>query len=186
MARLASGLSPVKARLLRLGGIGTWWRGHRRTMLWSMGIAILVFACTAAACGWMTYRAGEVTEARAEARAVAEEVVPALLTYDPGTTTKELDARLPQLAEPFRHDFATLMRDVIAPSAQSSKIGAKASAAATGVVPTDNPDEVKFVMFLSQSAVSAGVQPQPPVGSQVIATLQKVDGSWLVSGLGAP
>jgi Mce-associated membrane protein len=186
VARLASGLSPVIARIGRLHRLPSWWRGHRRSMRWSMGIAILLLGCATATFGWLDYRSGQVTDARVEARAVAEKVVPTLLSYDPRTIADDLNSRLPQLADPFRRDYESLMRDVIAPAAASAKMGTQSSVTATGVVPTADPDEVKFIMFMSQAAVTEGAQPQQPLGGQVVATLRKVDGSWLVSGLSTP
>jgi Mce-associated membrane protein len=85
---------------------------------------------------------------------------------------------------PFKQEYATTMHTTIAPVAETTKSVVRARTYEAGVM-SQGDDTVTVQLFLNQARTAEG-QDQPSVDqNRVIATMQRVEGRWLVARLSA-
>ena len=122
-------------------------------------------------------------DARA-ATAAARVDLEQLLSYDHQTIAAQAAQNAALLTGPFRQEYATTMARTIAPVAQKTEAVVRARTYEAGVMRRSG-DTVTVQLFVNQAKTAQG-QAQPSVDqNRVIATLQRVNGRWLVAGLSA-
>jgi Mce-associated membrane protein len=158
----------------------------RRRIRWSHAIAYgllpgLAFLLAPAA-GYVKWQDGTVREAqaaRAESVRAATDSTVALLSYQPDTVEKDLDAAKSRLTGTFLTAYTSLTHDVVIPGAKQKQISALATVpAAASTSATANHAVV--LLFVNQTVI-VGQSAPTSTASSVRVTLDKVDGRWLIS-----
>jgi Mce-associated membrane protein len=103
-----------------------------------------------------------------------------MLSYQPDTVDKQLDAARDLLTGPFRSSYASLTNDVVIPGAKQRRISAVASVPAVASV-TANPNHAVALVFVNQT-VTVGADAPTDTASTVRVTMDKVGNRWLISG----
>lgn len=140
-------------------------------MALAMGAGLLKFWDSSA-------RASQI--ARVESVEAAKESVVAMLSYQPETVEAELATAQSRLIGDFRDSYADLTRDVVIPGAKQRRISTIAHVPAAASV-SATPGRAVVLVFVNQSAV-VGSDAPTDTASTIRVTLEKVDGSWLISG----
>jgi Mce-associated membrane protein len=157
-----------------------------RRIRWSKAIAYglipgLAFLLASAA-GDLKWQDGTAREAQAagvESVQAAIDSTVALLSYRPDTVEKDLDAAKGRLTGTFLDAYTSLTHDVVIPGAKQKQISAVATvpaAASSSATPT----HAVVLLFVDQT-VTVGQSAPTNTASSVRATLDKVDGRWLIS-----
>jgi Mce-associated membrane protein len=157
-----------------------------RRIQWSRVIAFgllpVVAFLLASAAGYVKWRDGTAREAQAareqSVRAAVDSTV-ALLSYQPNTVEKDLEAAKSRLTGTFLDAYTQLTHDVVIPGAKQKQISAVATvpaAASTSVTPT----RAVVVLFVNQTVI-VGQGAPTNTASRVRVTLDRVDGRWLIS-----
>jgi Mce-associated membrane protein len=157
-----------------------------RRIRWSKAIAYglipgLAFLLASVA-GDLKWQDGTAREARAagvESVQAAIDSTVALLSYRPDTVEKDLDAAKGRLTGTFLDAYTSLTHDVVIPGAKQKQISAVATvpaAASSSATPT----HAVVLLFVDQT-VTVGQSAPTNTASSVRATLDKVDGRWLIS-----
>jgi len=161
-------------------------RTPARRNRWSKAIAFgllpgLAFLLAAGA-GYLKWQDGSAREAQAagvESVRSAIDGTVALLSYQPDTVEKDLDAAKGRLTGTFLNAYTSLIHDVVIPGSKQKQISAVATvpaAAASSATPT----HAVVLLFVNQ-AVTVGQSAPTNTASSVRVTLDKVDGRWLIS-----
>ncbi|ALE74778.1 MULTISPECIES: hypothetical protein [unclassified Pseudonocardia] len=173
------GLLPVRAYRSVVG----WYRDRPRQATRVLGAGAVVLAVLAVLFTVLQVQNMRTDSARNEARAVAEEVVPRLLSYDHRSIADEIDERTQQVGGRFRDDYTSLVRDIVIPASDRDQLVTQTSTAAVGTTEVSSPGQVQLMMFLNQTSTRAG-QDQPTLsGSRVRVTMEQDGDHWLVSAL---
>jgi Mce-associated membrane protein len=157
-------------------------RARRQSVL-VYGVLPLLVMALAMGAGLLKYwdssaRASQI--ARVESVEAAKESVVAMLSYQPETVEAELAAAQSRLIGDFRDSYADLTRDVVIPGAKQKRISTIAHVPAAASV-SATPGRAVVLVFVNQSAV-VGSDAPTDTASTIRVTLEKVDGSWLISG----
>lgn len=201
MAGLARGVRPVRGPVAMLRPVGRGLRnvaglpgrGYRGVIGWyrtKPRLATRVLAAVAAGLALvavlftvLAVQNARTDAARSEARGVAEQVVPKLLSYDHSSIAQEIDGRAAQVTGKFHDDYLSLVRDIVIPASDRDQLVTQTSTAAMGATQEAEPGRVQFMMFLNQTSTKAA-QKQPTLsGSRVRVTMEQDGDQWLVSGL---
>ena len=160
--------------------------GHRlRRDLLAPVVALVLALAALAVVGWVSLedqgaRQRDARAATAAARADLEQ----LLSYDHRTIATQATQNTALLTGAFKDEYATTMRTRIAPVAEKEQAVVRARTYEAGVM-SQGEDTVTVQVFLNQ-AKTAKDQEQPSVDqNRVIATMQRVDGRWLLAKLSA-
>lgn len=150
----------------------------------AVGIAVLlVVSATVLAVVYFTqYRVDQQTGAAAEQAAVkaASEATVALLSYAPESIDEDLDAAQKVMTGEFATYYGKFTADVVGPAARDRGVQATARVVDAAAMDLD-PDRAKVLVFLTQETVSRE-RPEPALtASSVVVTLDKIEGTWLVS-----
>jgi hypothetical protein len=126
----------------------------------------------------------------AEARAEVGASLTELLSWTPSTAASDLLTERDLLTGEFASQYAKLVRDTIAPSAEKSGLTSKAEITASGVVTPVAGDRVVLLYFVnvtvtgpasSRGSASGSAQPyKSVVGSRIEVTAVYRDGHWLI------
>jgi Mce-associated membrane protein len=136
----------------------------------------------AAALG-LVLRGEHVSEQRQrQARAAAARSVPAVLSYRPATVESALKRERTLLGEPFADDFATLVRDDIAPTARKRGITTRATVVSNGVSLVDGRS-VTLLMFVNVATTERASKEPVVTGSRLKVTMRQDGDRWLIVGL---
>jgi Mce-associated membrane protein len=128
---------------------------------------------------WQSDSIRDAAAPRAQSVQAATESTIAILSYQPDSADRELNAARDRLAEPFRDQYTKLITDVVIPGAKDKKISAIATVpAAASISATANSAEV--LVFIDQSIV-IGTDAPTSTASTVRVTLQKDRDRWLIS-----
>ncbi|CQD23845.1 Mce associated membrane protein [Mycobacterium lentiflavum] len=143
------------------------------------GLAMLL----AAAAGFLKWQDASIRDAQLAAadsvRAATESTV-RILSYQPGTVEKDLDAARARLTGTFLNAYTSLTHDVVIPGAKQKQVSAVATVpAAASVSATGNHAVV--LLFVDQT-VTVGQDAPTNTASIVRVTLDKIRGLWLISG----
>ncbi|CAJ1496038.1 hypothetical protein [[Mycobacterium] burgundiense] len=149
--------------------------------------ALVVLPATAiamtAGAAYFKYESETASASRAagtEAVAAAGETIAAMLTYTPDTVEQTLTAAQLRLTGSFHDEYTQLMHDEVIPEARQRQVRTVASIPALGVIHAES-DKVLVLAYVNQHA-AAGAEPPTDTATTVRATLEKVDGRWLISG----
>lgn len=143
------------------------------------GLALLL-AVTAGFLKWQEASVGDSGVARAQSVRVATESTVAMLSYRPDTVRTDLEAAQDRLTGTFRDAYTSLIHDVVIPGSQEKQISAVATVPAAAST-SATPKRATVLVFVNQSIVIGEDAPTSTV-SNVLVTLDKVDGRWLISG----
>ena len=184
-------LRPVGRGLRWLGGLPVravravvaWYRDRPRLATRVLAGGALAFAVLAVLFTVLSVQNMRTDSARTEARAVAEEVVPGLLSYDHQSIADEVDGRAEQVGGTFREDYLSLVRDIVIPASDREQLVTQTSTAAVGAMQEAGPGRVQLMMFLNQTSTRAGQEEPSLSGSRVRVTMEQDGDRWLVSAL---
>src|ERR1700758_5390652 len=158
----------------------------RRRIQWSRAIAYgllpaLAFLLASAA-GYVKWQDGTAREAQASRQQSVQAAIDstvALLSYQPNTVEKDLDAAKSRLTGNFLDAYTKLTHDVVIPGSKQKQISAVANvpaAASTSVT----ANHAVVMLFVNQTII-VGQGAPTNTASRVRVTLDKVDGRWLIS-----
>ncbi|MEO6470538.1 MAG: hypothetical protein ABIR57_01800, partial [Aeromicrobium sp.] len=168
-------LDGLIARLPRWS-IGRFGRGRWLT-------AVLIVALLVAVLDVFLYREAHRQSAAADARAVAlrsaETRLPVMLSYRYTSLDGDLAIASGNATGKFRTDYATLLRQVVAPNALKKKISTSATVTGSSVV-SGNAHDVIVLLFLTQST-TAGKNKPVLSGSRIEVRMTKTEKGWFVS-----
>lgn len=149
--------------------------------LGALVVALLLFTAVALV-GFRDHDARE-RDARG-ATAAATAALEQLLSYDYRTIAAQAEQNSALLTGEFRTEYAATMAATIAPLAEEEKTVVQARSYEAGVM-GQTPDTVTVQVFVNQAKTSEGDEEPSVDQNRVIATMQRVDGRWLISGLSA-
>jgi Mce-associated membrane protein len=158
----------------------------RRPIAWSRvfaygilpGLALLL-ALAAGYLKWVNDSANDLTAARAESTRAASEDVTALLSYKADTVDKDLNAARDRLTGEFKEAYTSLIREVVIPGAKQKHISAVAKVSAAAPV-SASADHAVVLLYVNQT-VTIGDGAPTDTQPVIRASLDKVNGRWLVS-----
>lgn len=159
----------------------------KREVNWSRVLAYgllpglaLVLAVAASFLKWQDSSASSTQIARIESVAAATDGAAAMLSYQPDTIDKDLEAARDRLTGTFKESYTQLIRDVVIPGARQQHISAVAKVPAAASV-SATPNHAVALVFVDQTSV-VGAGAPTDTASTVRVTLDKVGGRWLISG----
>jgi Mce-associated membrane protein len=112
----------------------------------------------------------------------AAQSVATLLSYDAGSIADTSAAIAGLTTGGFRDDFTALFDTVVTPNAVEQKASSTATVVARSLV-SATPDETVALLFINQSTVSKTIPGERIDTIEARVSMQRVDGTWLVSGL---
>jgi Mce-associated membrane protein len=139
----------------------------------------LLLAIAAGYLKWQNVVERSREAARIESVAAAKDATIALLSYQPDTAEKDLDAARDLLTGSFKDSYMQLTHDVVVPGAKQKHISAVATVPAVASV-SATPNHVVALLFVNQTMVVGGGSPTDTVSS-VRVTLDKINDRWLIS-----
>jgi len=158
----------------------------KRRITWSRVFAYgvlpgfaLLLALAAGYFRWTDGSADDVALARAEAARVGSEDAVALLSYKPDSVERDLGAARERLTGDFKDAYTTLTREVVIPGAREKHISAVAKVNAAAPV-SATANHAVVLLFVNQT-VTVGDGTPTDTQPVIRATLDKVNGRWLVS-----
>jgi Mce-associated membrane protein len=158
----------------------------RRAGDWPRMVAFVVVPCLALALAvgvgylkWQDASARSRQAARIESVAAAKDSTIALLSYQPDTVEKDLEAARTRLTGSFRDSYTSLTHNVVIPGAKQKHISAVATVPAASSV-SATPNHAVVLVFVDQKTVIGGDEPTD-TASSVRVTLDKVGDRWLIS-----
>jgi Mce-associated membrane protein len=141
---------------------------------------VLVLGVAAGAAKYIVGSARADEAARIEALQAAKDGSVAILSYKAETAARQLADAGNRLTGQFRSSYLALTRDVVIPGAEQKRISAAATVPAAAVVSADGGRAV--VLASIDQTVVVGTGAPTDTASSVRVTLDKVDGTWLISG----
>ncbi|MCX5044313.1 twin-arginine translocation pathway signal [Aldersonia sp. NBC_00410] len=172
---------PLKYRVLMpVAKAIMWLKGHLGAAM--LAVVLVASVATAATVYFVQYRPDQQTDAAAteEARAAAADGAVAVLTYGPDTLDQDLAAAQSHLTGDFLDYYKQFTEQVVAPAAKDKAVKTNAVVVRSAVSEM-HPDSAKVLLFINQTTTSKD-QPDPAIASSsVVATMDKVDGKWLIS-----
>ena len=103
-----------------------------------------------------------------------------MLSYQPDTVERDLEAARNLLTGDFQNSYTSLTHDVIIPGAKQKRISAVATVPAAASV-SASPRHAVVVVFVDQTVVVGNGAPSD-TASTVRVTLDKVGNHWLIAG----
>ncbi|MCI4674860.1 hypothetical protein [Candidatus Mycolicibacterium alkanivorans] len=154
---------------------------------WSRLVAFVILPLVAlllgAAAGFLRWEDSsrrDADTARIDAVATARDATVALLSYQPDTVEKDLNAARDRLTGDFLDAYTQLVNTVVIPGAKEKKISALATVPAAASV-SAKPDHAVVLLFVDQT-VTVGTDAPTNTTSSVRVTLDKISGHWLIAG----
>ncbi|MCW2751419.1 MAG: hypothetical protein JWR83_2529 [Aeromicrobium sp.] len=120
-----------------------------------------------------------VANARADAVTSAKTRLPAMLSYKYTSLDGDLAIASGNATGSFRTQYATLLREVVAPNALKKKISTSATVTGSSVVSGDNK-QVVVLLFVTQRTTTGKAKPVL-TGSRIEVQMTKTDKGWFVS-----
>lgn len=154
--------------------------GPRALVFGMLPILALLLASTAAFLKWQDSWTRASALAGIESVAAAKESTVAILSYQPQTVDKDLEAARDRLTGAFKDSYSQLIHDVVIPGAKKQHISAIATVAAAASV-SAIPHHGVALLFVNQT-VTVGNDSPTETASAVRVTLDKRGGRWLISG----
>ena len=162
-------------------------RRHHSDIRWGRGLAYgalpglaLTVAVVAGYLKWWDASIrGSHLAGIASVQAATESAI-AMLSYRHDTVERDLDAARDRLTGEFKDSYTALTHDVVIPGSRQQQISAVASVPASASV-SASANHAIVLLFVNQTVI-VGADPPTNTASRVRATLDKVDGRWLISG----
>jgi Mce-associated membrane protein len=124
----------------------------------------------------------DVEDAASSARAAAERAIVPVLSYDGAHLDQSKSTAEQYITGDYRKEYDKLFDGVIAPNAPSTGTVVTAKVARAGVTRADQ-DRVQVFLLVDQSRTNKKSSKPVVYQNWVTATMEKVDGDWLISGL---
>jgi Mce-associated membrane protein len=142
----------------------------------------------AATAGWGAWQSTTAEQNRSDRSFSAEEQVittakrsaEALLTYSYTEVQQKLYAAEELTTGEFRTEYRQFADYVVIPAAREKKVSTNAVVVGAGVQSLA-ADNAKVLLFVDQSTTSAAEPSAQLQASTILAGLQKVNGSWMIS-----
>jgi Mce-associated membrane protein len=159
----------------------------RRKISFSRLVAFGVLPCLAlllaAAGGYLKWQSSSIRASQVssiDSVTAAKDGTIAMLSYQPDTVEKDLDAARDRLTGTFKDSYTQLTHDMVIPGAKQRHISAVATVPAAASVSATAGHAVTLV-FVNQTVV-VGTDPPSATASSVRVMLDKVGDRWLISG----
>lgn len=159
---------------------------EKRPIAWSRVLAVgllpalaLLLALAAGYFKWAAGSADDLAAARAGSVRAASEDTVALLSYKADSVEKDLGAARERLTGEFKDAYAELIRQVVVPGAKEKHISSVAKVNAAASV-SASANHAVVLLFVDQT-VTIGDGAPTDTQPVVRVTLDKVNGSWMVS-----
>jgi len=121
----------------------------------------------------------ETQTARIESVQAATDSTIKILSYNPDTVDRDLDAAQDRLTGSFRDSYTELTHTVVIPGAKQKKIAAVATAPAAASI-SASPNRAVVMVFVNQTIVVGNGAPSS-TASTVRVTMVRRDDRWLIS-----
>lgn len=128
---------------------------------------------------WQKTVLSQTRTARIESVHAATEGTIKILSYNPDTVDRDLDAARDRLTGSFRTAYSQLIHDVVIPGAKEKKISAVATVPGAASL-SATPNRAVVVVFVNQTVV-IGNDPPSGTSSTVRITVERHDNRWLIS-----
>jgi Mce-associated membrane protein len=159
----------------------------RRRLRWGRAIAfgllpaiLLLAAAAAGYLKWQDATARDADLARGASVQAAKEGTVSMLSYQPDTVDRDLEAARKLLTGEFQNSYTSLTHDVVIPGAKQKRISAVATVPSAASV-SASPRHAVVVVFVDQTVVVGNDAPSD-TASTVRVTLDKVGDHWLIAG----
>lgn len=159
----------------------------RRRFRWGRAVAfgllpgiVLLAAAAAGYLKWQDATARDADLARVASVQAAKDGTVGLLSYQPDTVDRDLEAARNLLTGDFQNSYTSLTHDVVIPGAKQKQISAVATVPAAASV-SASPSHAVVVVFVNQTVV-VGKDAPSDTASTVRVTLDKVGDHWLIAG----
>ena len=129
---------------------------------------------------WQDATARDADLARGASVQAAKDATVSMLSYQPDTVDRDLEAARKLLTGEFQNSYTSLTRDVVIPGAKQKRISAVATVPAAASV-SASPRHAVVVVFVDQT-VAVGSDAPSDTASTVRVTLDKVGDHWLIAG----
>jgi Mce-associated membrane protein len=146
---------------------------------WVLPGLTLLLAMGAGYFEWVIDSGDSLAAARAESVRVASEDVSALLSYKADSADKDLNAARDRLTGDFKDAYSALIREVVIPGAKEKHVSSTAKVSAAASVSSTDSHAV-VLLYVNQS-VTVGDGAPTDTQPVIRATLDKVNGRWLIS-----
>lgn len=159
---------------------------HRRRKVFvvlpaiALALGSLALGSLAGVLDWQSSSHHGAIAAGMQSVAAARETATAILSYNPDTVEKELNAARDRLTGPFLDEYTKLVNEVVIPGSKEKGISAVAQVPAAASVSATANHAVALV-FVDQT-VTVGKDTPTNTASSVRVTLDRVGDRWLVSG----
>lgn len=159
----------------------------RRRFRWGRAVAfgllpgiVLLAAAAAGYLKWQDATARDADLARVASVQAAKDGTVGMLSYQPDTVDRDLEAARNLLTGDFQNSYTSLTHDVVIPGAKQKRISAVATVPAAASV-SATPKHAVVVVFVDQTVV-VGKDAPSDTASTVRVTLDKVGDHWLIAG----
>lgn len=159
----------------------------RRRFRWGRAVAfgllpgiVLLAGAAAGYLKWQDATARDADLARVASVQAAKDGTIGLLSYQPDTVDRDLEAARNLLTGDFQNSYTSLTHDVVIPGAKQKRISAVATVPAAASV-SASPTHAVVVVFVNQTVV-VGKDAPSDTASTVRVTLDKVGDHWLIAG----
>jgi Mce-associated membrane protein len=159
------------------------WRRLRWGRAIAFGLLPAILLLAAAAAGylkWQDATARDADLARGASVQAAKDATVSMLSYQPDTVDRDLEAARKLLTGDFQNSYTSLTHDVVIPGAKQKRISAVATVPAAASV-SASPRHAAVVVFVDQTVVVGSDAPSD-TASTVRVTLDKVGDHWLIAG----
>lgn len=159
------------------------WRRLRWGRAIAFGFLPAILLLAAAAAGylkWQDATARDADLARGASVQAAKDATVRMLSYQPDTVDRDLEAARKLLTGDFQNSYTSLTHDVVIPGAKQRQISAVATVPAAASV-SASPRHAVVVVFVNQTVVVGSDAPSD-TASTVRVTLDKVGDQWLIAG----
>ncbi|MDV6274940.1 hypothetical protein R3Q06_15680 [Rhodococcus erythropolis] len=147
-----------------------------------MALAALILVGVGGTAIWSHHSSGAAETARVEVIGVAPTLVEKLLSYNSDTVDEDLARAAEGASGSFQDSFTEFGSKTVAPQSREQGISTKARVVDVGVL-SAGADRAEVLMFVDQITTSTA-QPAPAsTSSRVEVTLDRVEGTWLVSAM---
>jgi len=179
-----SGGEAADAVVVMIGRLIGHARSHSRPIL----LVALVIATIGLAAGlfFSLYRPDREVDDHAASQAIqaASDGAVALLSYSSDSLDRDLAEAKTHLTGDFLDYYTKFTRDVVAPTVRGKHLSQKAVVVRAAAIEL-HPQSAVILVFLNETTTSPDKKQPLKTPSSVRVTLEKVDGTWLVSKLDA-
>jgi Mce-associated membrane protein len=158
------------------------WRRIKWSRVLAFGVLPVLALVIALGAGFLKWQDAWVRGSRVagiESVAAAKDSTVALLSYQPDTVEKDLEAARDRLTGKFKDSYAQLIHDVVIPGAKKQHISAVATVPAAASV-SATPKHAVALLFVDQT-VAVGNDAPTGTSSIVRVTMDKTGSRWLIS-----